>query len=128
MDFEWSVLSSKSVPDAAAAVEAALAERKFTVLWGLDVNATLEKKGLELDRTVRILEVCSAPRAKHAIETNPDVAYFLPCKIVVRSEAEGSRIGMARPTLMMAVLGDERLKELADEVEAVLAEAIQAAK
>lgn len=128
MDYQISVQSDKAVPEAVAAVESALAERKFSVLWSLDMNAKLEEKGLSLGPQVRVLEVCSAPRAKQAIEANLDVAYFLPCKIVVRSEGQGSRIGVARPTMLMSVLGENKLKDLADEVEAVLVDAIHAAK
>jgi uncharacterized protein (DUF302 family) len=84
MEFQYSVTTTKTPAEAVAAVEAALAERQFSVLWHLHVNETLAKKGFELTPEVHILEVCSAPKAKHALETNPDVANFLPCKVVVK--------------------------------------------
>lgn len=128
MDYQVAVATNKPVDEAVKAVEEALAARKFSVLWHLDMNGKLAEKGLSLERKVRVLEVCSAPRAKQAIETNPEVAYFLPCKIVI-SEAEGhTQIGVARPTMLMSILGDDRLKDLAVEVEGVLLEAIKAAQ
>lgn len=128
MEYQVAVATAKSVDEAVQAVEEALMARKFSVLWHLDMNSKLAEKGLQLERKVHVLEVCSAPRAKQAIETNPEVAYFLPCKIVI-SESEGhTQIGLARPTMLMNVLGDERLKDLAVEVEGVLTEAIQAAQ
>lgn len=123
-----SVSTAKSPADAVKAVEAALAERKFSVLWHLNVGEKLTEKGLTLEPEVHILEVCSAPRAKQAIETNPEVAYFLPCKIVVKRVNGETEIGLARPTMLMDVLGDGRLQQLAEEVEAVLLEAVTAAK
>lgn len=127
MEFQRSVTTPMSATDAVAAVDAALAERKFSVLWHLKVNDKLAEKGLSLAPEVHILEVCSAPKAKLALETNPDVAYFLPCKIVVRNVAGQTEIGLARPTMLMSVLGDDRLQGLAQEVEAELMAAVEAA-
>lgn len=123
-----SVVSGKSVSEAVAAVGEALAARKFSVLWQLNVNETLAGKGFSLEPEVRILEVCSAPRAKEALETNIEVAGFLPCKIVVKQVNGQTTIGLIKPTMLMSVLGDQRLEHLAQEVEAVLLEAVEAAR
>lgn len=128
MAFMVQMTTTKSVDEAVAAIEAAMAGRKFGVLWQLNVNKTLESKGLSLAHEVRILEVCSAPKAKHAIETNPAVAFFLPCKIVVMKVNGTTTIGLARPTALMGIMGDERFDALAQEVEAELLEIISAAK
>lgn len=128
IEFQKSVMTSKTAAEAVAAVEAALAERKFSVLWHLKVHEKLAEKGLNLAPEVHILEVCSAPRAKLAIETNPEVAYFLPCKVVVRSENGKTSIGYASPDILIGILGDDRLKDLASEVEVVLSETLEAAK
>lgn len=119
--------TAKTVEAAVADLEKALAERKFAVLWHLDVNRTLKEKGLDLDPEVRILEVCSAPRAKQALETNPDIALLLPCKIVVSRAGGETRIRLARPTALLGTLADPRLEPLAREVEQALAEAVEAA-
>lgn len=128
MEFVTSVVTTKSVGEAVASVEAAMAGRRFSILFQLNVNKTLEGKGFDLAHEVRILEVCSAPKAKQALEANPAVAYFLPCKIVVMRVGEETRIGITRPTALMGVLGDESLSGLAREVEAELLEIVEAAK
>lgn len=122
------VVTEKSLDEAVASIEAAMAGRKFSVLWQLDVNKTLESKGFSLAHEVRILEVCSAPKAKQALETNPEIAYFLPCKIVVMKVQGKTTIGLARPTALMGIMGDERFDGLAKEVEAELLEIIAAAR
>ncbi len=123
-----SVPTEKSVQDAVKAVDAALAKRKFSVLWALDVNEKLQEKGLDLAREFRILEVCSAPRAKQALESDPEVGYFLPCKVMVYRGDGGTRIGLPRPTALMGMLGDDpKLAALAQEVEGVLVEALREA-
>ncbi len=128
MEYQVSVTTSKTPSEVIRALEEALAARKFSVLWHMKVNEKLEEKGLSLEPEVHILEVCSAPKAKHAIETNPDVTYFLPCKVVVRGENGQTTIGLPRPTKLMGILGDERLKGLAEEVEQTLVEAVQAVR
>lgn len=128
MEFARYVVTDKSVEAAAAAIEAALPNYKFGVLWQLDVNKTLASKGFDLAHEVRILEVCSPAKAKHALETNPQVAYFLPCKIVVMRVDGQTTIGLARPTALMGLLGDDRFDAMAQEVEAELFAAIEAVK
>lgn len=128
MEFQFSVMTERSPGEAVEAVQAALTQRKFSVLWHLHVNQTLAEKGFSLEPDIHILEVCSAPRAKEAIETNPLVAAFLPCKIIVSQVNGRTEIGLTRPTILMSILGDERLKGLADEVEATLIEAVKAAQ
>ncbi len=116
------------VEEAARAVDTALAKRKFSVLWALDINEKLREKGLKLEREFRILEVCSAPRAKEALESEPEVGYFLPCKVMVYGDGDGTRIGLPRPTALMGMLGgDPKLHALAEEVEGVLVEALREA-
>lgn len=127
MGFAHEVRTEKSVDEAAAAVREALSERRFSVLWELNVNQTLEAKGFDLAYQVRILEVCSAPKAKKALETNPAVAYFLPCKIVVKQVDGQTTIGVTRPAALMGLMGDPRMDGLAAEVEAELIAAAEAA-
>ncbi len=119
--------TTKGVDEAARAVEQALAQRKFSVLWALDVNDKLREKGLYLQGRFRILEVCSAPRAKEALETNPSVVHFLPCKVTVYERDGHTEIGLPLPTGLIGLVGDERLRALATEVEATLVEAVREA-
>lgn len=123
----FSVRTAKGVAEAAAAVDAALAARRFSVLWAMDVNEKLQEKGLSLNGQFRILEVCSAPRAKQALETNPAISYFLPCKVVVQQAEGGAEIGFPRPTALIGLVGDDRLNDLAREVEDVLLAAVREA-
>ena len=126
-DMRFTVRTDKGVDAAVQAVDAALAKRKFSVLWALNINDQLQEKGLSLDGRFRILEVCSAPRAKEALEANPLVGYFLPCKVVVYEKDGGTEIGLPRPTALIGLLGDAALQPLAEEVEQVLVEAVREA-
>lgn len=127
MEFRVSVATERTPEEAIHALEAALAEQKFSILWQLNVNKQLGEKGFSIGHQVYILEVCSAARAKQAIDTNPEVAFFLPCKIIVKNDGGKTQIGLLKPTGLMELLGDAQLNAAAEEVEAALLAAVNAA-
>lgn len=127
MEYHYTRATEKSVSEAITALEDALTKRKFSALWHLDMQAKLKEKGLELAPEFHVFEVCNAPRAKEALETNMMVGYFLPCKMVVFSKDGQTQIGLLRPELLMDLLGEERLQSLATGVEAELKAAVDEA-
>ena len=125
--FDYTVTTDKEFDKAIADLKQALSERKFGVLWELDIPSKLKEKGVEYAGPFRILEVCNPQRAKGALEANIRAGYFLPCKVVVYAEDGKISIGMPRPTTLIGLLGDESLRQVAEEVEADLAAAMKAA-
>ena len=125
--FDYTVTTGKDFDKAVTDLKLSLGERKFGVLWELDVPAKLKEKGVEYAGPFRILEVCNPQRAKGALEANIRAGYFLPCKIVVYVEEGKTKIGMPRPTTLIGLLGDTSLRQVAEEVEADLAAAMDAA-
>lgn len=124
MEPTYSIAVKMSVDEALEGIKAALAERKFGVLWHLNVPQTLQEKGQDFKTPFHILEVCNPGHAKHALETNLEVGFFLPCKVVVYAKDGETRVGMLRPETIIGLLGEERLAGLATEVEGVLRDAI----
>jgi uncharacterized protein (DUF302 family) len=124
VDYHYTQPTDKSIPEASAALEDALTRRKFSALWHLDMGSKLKEKGLELEPEFHIYEVCSASRAKEALETNVEVGYFLPCKMVVYNKDGKTHVGMLRPELLMAMLGEDRLQSLATGIEEELRGAV----
>lgn len=125
----YRVTTQKTVEEAVEAVGSALKENQFGVLWDLDINQKLEEKGIEVEPPFRILEVCSAPRAKQALSQNQLVGYFLPCKVLVYEDRQSRQttIGYAKPDALMGLLGDEELEPLAEEVDRLLRRAVDQA-
>jgi len=124
------VATDKPVDEAIQALQAALAERKFSALWHLHVNEKLREKGFELDGDFHIFEVCNPAKAKQALETDQKVGYLLPCKIVVyadRDDGYRTKIGLLRPQALIGLLGNQRLSDLACEVEQDLRAVVDAA-
>ena len=96
--FDYTVTTGKEFGKTIEDLKLALGERKFGVLWELDVSSKLKEKGVEYPGTFRILEVCNPQRAKGVLEANIRAGYFLPCKVVVYVADGKTNIGMPRPT------------------------------
>lgn len=120
MEFHYTVTSTKPFDQALNDLEANLAGAKFGVLWSLDVPAKLKEKGVEFNQPYRILEVCNPAKAKQALEIDPKVGFFLPCKLTVYSKDGKTEMGMLRPTMIMDVVGNAGLKEFTAEVDKTL--------
>lgn len=125
MSFAYRVPSAKSVAEALEAVESALAAHRFKALWQTDMGATLAEKGFPGHGAMHVLEICSPARADELLRINPDNAYFLPCRLLVRETAGGSEIGILSPEQLIGLAeeegqGADRLAKLASEVEVEL--------
>jgi len=43
--------------------------------------------------------------------------YFLPCKIVVYEDSGKTKIGMPKPSALISLLNDEKMKQFARDIE-----------
>ena len=115
--FHYTVETSKTIEEAISSLEERLKEEKFGVLWQFDIKEKLQEKGLDFDRSYRVLEVCNPHEAQRVLTQNTMVGYFLPCKIVVYEDAGKTKIGMPKPTALIDMVNDEALKDLAGDIE-----------
>lgn len=121
------VETAKSVDEACAALEKAIAAHHFGILHVHNVRQALASKGVALDREVRIFDVCNPQRAKQVLEANPLAATALPCAIAVFSEHEKTTLAFIRPTAMLGLFGSQDLQPVAEEVERTVREIIDTA-
>jgi len=129
LSFHYTVDTDKSVDVAIAAVGEQLKAQNFGILWQLDLPAKLKEKGVETsDEPYRVLEVCNPVEAAKVLAHNEMTGYFLPCKIVVYSRNGQTKIGLPKPSVFMNLLEDERLQEIAAEIERVLVEVLDRSK
>lgn len=126
--FHYTVETGKSVDEAVQALEESLKNHKFGVLWKLDIPAKLQEKGVDFTVPYRVLEVCNPHEAKRVLTQNRLVGYFLPCKVVVYEDGGKTKIGLPKPTMLMEVVNDPALKEIAQSVEDTLIRAVNEAK
>ncbi|SRR5690606_1115098 len=115
--FHYTVESNRSIEETVQALEAALAEERFGILWQLDIKDTLRNKGFDYARDYMVLEVCNPHIAHQVLSKNHMVGYFLPCKLVVYQDDGKVKVGMPKPSVLMSLVEDERLTEIALDVE-----------
>ena len=126
---KYVVTSEKSVEQAAADLEAAVKQHGFGVLHTYDLKQTLAGKGVELPHECRILEVCNPHQAARVLSADMAMNMALPCRISVYEEGGETRIGMIRPTALLASLSESpSLRDVAEEVEQATIRMIDDAK
>ena len=122
------VTSSKSVEQAKSDLEVAVRGHGFGVLHEYDLRKTLASKGVELPHECRILDVCNPQQAARVLSTDMGMNVALPCRVSVYEEGGQTRIGMVRPTAMLAGLSDApELQRIAAEVEHAIIQMIDEA-
>jgi len=123
------VETKKDVDTAARDLEEAVKRNKFGVLHVHDLQKTLKEKGVDFPNACKILEVCNPQRATQVLTSNMAVNMALPCRISVYREGGKTKIGMIRPTALLALFpGAPELKPVAEEVERETVRMIDEAK
>jgi uncharacterized protein (DUF302 family) len=112
------VETTKDVETAARDLEEAVKRNKFGVLHVHDLQKTLKEKGVDFPNACKILEVCNPHRAVQVLGVNMTVNMALPCRISVYRDGGKTKLGMIRPTALLALFpGSADLKAVAEEVE-----------
>lgn len=115
--FDYTVITDKTIDDAIHNLEESLKQEKFGVLWMFDIKEKLQEKGLEFSKEFKVLEVCNPVEAQRVLNQNEMAGYFLPCKIVVFEHEGKTKIGMPKPTALISLLNDEKMKLFAKDIE-----------
>ena len=117
--------SDKTFDKVVASLEKETANNQFRVLHIHDVQATLAEKGLEIG-PLKIVEVCNAGFAHEALKKEQNVALFMPCKFVVRTDDDKTVVTLGRPMMISEMMPQAGLDELAADVEATLKRIMEA--
>lgn len=127
MDIRYEKKTKKSFNEAVESITNSLKERKFGVLWQLNFKEKMAEHEIQFPNNFMILEVCNPQKANEVLSAHIEVGYFLPCKVVVYEKNGEVFIGTAKPGMLIGMMGYDDLDEVANEVENVLMEAIDAA-
>jgi len=68
-----------SVAETSAQLKAAIEANGWKSPAIRNMNKTMAKHGIEMDKQVRIVELCNARYAKDVLMTNPEVSTLMPC-------------------------------------------------
>lgn len=99
-------------------VKSALKEQGFGVVTEIDMDVTLKEKLSDVDmRPYKILGVCNPKFAYQTIQEEENIGLFLPCKVLVKDIGKGKvEVVMVNPTVLMQMLGNKELVEVAKKV------------
>ncbi len=120
--------SSRTLPiDFRTAVErikAALHAEGFGVLSEIDIREAMRKKlQVEVPEHL-ILGACNPKLAHAALQAEPDLGLLLPCNVTIRVENGATVVSVVDARQMMAVVGNEQLKPIAQEANEALQRAL----
>ena len=124
MEFAYTLETQKPFDKVVAALEENTPKHQFRVLAVHDVQATLAEKGFQRG-PLKIVEICNARFANQALQLDPEVAVFLPCRYAVYTEGSKTIVKLGRPSMIAAVMPDSGLGDFAGQVEEILKQIMQ---
>lgn len=127
MDIRYEKVTEKSFDEAVKSIKEELKKRTFGVLWEMNFKDKMEEHDIDFPNNFIVLEVCNPHKANDVLSKHLDMGYFLPCKMVVYEKDGTTRIGTARPNVLMKMAGYDDLDDVASQVEEILIASIDAA-
>ncbi len=126
-EFEYTVTSSKTFPEAVEAVEKKTAEMGFRVLHTHDIAATLAEKGFPRE-PLKLVEICNAKYASRVLEKDVKLSLMLPCPISVYVQGGKTHISTLLPTSIAHFFPNAGIEGVAAEVETAVLNIVDAAR
>jgi len=120
MSYGFSKTVSLPYEQAIEKVTEELKKEGFGVLTTIDVRDTLKKK-LDVDfNKYVILGACNPPFAHKALVAEEQIGLLLPCNVIVYEKNGRTIVAAFDPMTMAALVENEALKTIAEEVTARL--------
>ncbi len=111
---------STTFEEAVSRVTEALKQEGFGILTTIDVTATMKAKlNADMEPYV-ILGACNPPLAHRALTTDRDIGLLLPCNVIVHQVADGMRVEIVDPMMMLEMVPNPTMHEVAAEAKAKL--------
>ena len=117
MSYYFSKTLNLSFDEAVSRVTEELKKEGFGILTDIDVQATLKKK-LDVDfKKYMILGACNPPFAYRALQTEEEIGLLLPCNVILYEKEGKTVVSAFDPMVMTTVMGDDRIRPVAEEVK-----------
>lgn len=121
------VRSRKNIDQLSSDLEKAVADNGFSVLTVHDLQAKLKAKGVPLEHTCRVYEVCNPQQAKAVLDRELAISTVLPCRISVYERGNEFELATLEPTQLLTAFARPDLQPIAKEVEDILRRIMTAA-
>jgi len=120
------ILKNKTFDEAITLTTAELKKEGFGILTEISIDKTLKSK-IDVDfKKYTILGACNPQFAYEALKSEDKIGVFLPCNFVVEAHENGDiEVSAVDPIASMSSVKNEKLGELAVEIQAKLKRVIQ---
>lgn len=126
-EFEYTVTSNKTFPEAVEAVEKKTTEMGFRVLHTHDIAATLAEKGFPRE-PLKLVEICNAKYASRVLEKDVKISLMLPCPISVYVQDGKTHISTLLPTSIAHFFPNAGIEGVAAVVETAVVNIVDGAR
>ena len=123
----FKLTTSKTVSEAAAALQNAVVANHFGVMQVHNLKETMAKKGVQFGHECLIYEVCQPQQAKKVLEADMSLSTALPCRISIYEEDGKTIMATLKPTSLIAMFNESQLVGVAKEVEDAIVKIMQEA-
>ncbi len=126
IDYGFTKEVDMSFEEAVAIVTEELKKEGFGILSKIDVQEKFkEKLGIDFKKYV-ILGACNPASAHKAILAEENIGLMLPCNVIIYEKEDKTTIAVIKPTVAMKMIGNKKLKEVAENIETKLENVIKA--
>ena len=122
-NFHYTKTSSKKPEEALKIIQEQIVKAGFTVLQTLDVRAILKTKEMDIP-SAYIIEYCDPKLAHQLLSDDPLILHFLPCKVLVFTEADQTVVSASMPLLMQHFMPRVDFSEIGPLLETALAKIV----
>lgn len=120
------ILKNKSFDEAIVLTTTELKKEGFGILTEISIDKTLKSK-IDVDfKKYTILGACNPKFAYEALKAEDKIGVFLPCNFIVEAHENGEiEVSAVDPIASMSAVKNEKLGELAIEIQAKLKRVIE---
>ncbi|OGI64910.1 hypothetical protein A3H53_03870 [Candidatus Nomurabacteria bacterium RIFCSPLOWO2_02_FULL_40_10] len=127
MEFDYTIITTKTFNEAVQSVQDEIAKAGMRVLYVHDVQKTLGEKGFKRE-PFKIIEFCSAKFANEFLSADIKIGLCMPCKINVYTKDGQNFISGMRPIILPQFFPQANLGERPKEIDQIIQNIINNAK
>lgn len=118
--------STKSLEEIRQKIEEKAKEKGFGVMAVHEVSKILENKGVPINYSCVIVEVCSPKHANYFLSKNAYISTAMPCRIAIFDQGNKRIISTIDPVAMVEMYNEPELRGVAEEVSKLMKEIMEA--
>lgn len=117
--------TNKSLQEVRQKLEEVAKAKGFGVMAVHEVSNILQSKGVPIDYSCVIVEVCSPRHASQVLSVDPYFSTAMPCRIALFEKGGKTVISTISPNAMVNMFDKPEVSHIAEEVEKLMREIME---